>query len=98
MMSAAKSALRVRISKPRNVLSTAAPTVLKALAGGLAVLTTVFLVMTGAGWLPAVSLQARSDIRSVAAVPPARPAWIALPAGGLESQAAVVATLSQPAT
>jgi hypothetical protein len=98
MTSATKAALRARISKPRNVLSIAGPIVLKAVAGGLAALTVVFTVITGAGWLLAVSLQARSDIRTVAAVPPARPAWIAMPGGGMQSQAAVVASLSPPQT
>lgn len=98
MTSATKSALRVRTSKPRNSSFIGGRTVFKALAGGLAALTIVFMVMTGAGWLLAVSLQARSEIRSLAAVPPARPAWIALPASGMESQAAVVASLSPPAT
>ena len=98
MTSATKSALRVGISKPRNVLFNAGPIVLKALAGSLAALAVVFMVMIGAGWLLAVSLQARSDIRSVAAVPPSRPTWVALPASRLAEQAAVVASLSPPAT
>src|SRR4029078_12981788 len=81
-----------------KVLSTAEPIVLKAFAGSLAALAIVFAVVTGAGWLLAVVVQARSDIRSVAAVPPARPEWIALPARGMERQAAGVASLSPPAT
>jgi hypothetical protein len=68
------------------------------LTGGVAALAIVFMVMVGAGWLLAISLQARSDIRSVAAGPLARPAWIALPGSGMTAQAAVVASLSAPET
>jgi hypothetical protein len=68
------------------------------LTGGIAALAIVFMFMVGAGWLLAISLQARSDIRSVAAGPPARPAWIALPGGGMAAQASVVASLSAPET
>ena len=93
-----KSAPRVRISRPRNASSALRRTVLKALTGGIAALAIVFMIMTCAGWLLAISLQARSDIRSVAAGPPARPAWIALPGGGMSAQAAVVASLSVPET
>ena len=93
-----KSAPRVRISRPRNASSALRRTVLKALTGGIAALAIVFMVIAGAGWLLAISLQARSDIRSVAAGPPARPAWIALPGGGMSAQAAVVASLSAPET
>ena len=98
MTSVSKSAPRVRISRPRNASSAVRRTVIKALTGGVAALAIVFMVMAGAGWLLAISLQARSDIRSVAAGPPARPAWIAMPGGGMTAQAAVVASLSAPET
>ena len=98
MASVTRSALRVRKSKPRSTSSAVRRIVLKALTGGVAVLAIVFMVMIGAGWLLAVSLQARSDIQSIAAGPPARPAWIALPAGGMAGQAAMVASLSGPET
>ena len=98
MTSVSKSAPRVRISRSRSPSSAVRRTVLKALTGGVAALAIVFMVMVGAGWLLAISLQARSDIRSVAAGPPARPAWIALPGGGISAQAAVVAGLSASET
>ena len=41
--------------------------------GTMTIPAIVFMVMVGAGWLLAISLQARSDIRSVAAGPLARP-------------------------
>ena len=98
MTSVSKSAPRVRISKPRNTSAAVRRTFIKALTGGVAALAIVFTVMVGAGWLLANFLQARSDIRSVAAGPAARPAWIALPGGGMAAQAAVVASLSAPET
>ena len=98
MTSVSKSAPRIRISRSRHSSSAVRRTFIKALTGGVAVLAVVFMVMVGAGWLLALSLQARSDIRSVAAGPPARPAWIALPGGGMAAQAAVVASLSAPET
>jgi hypothetical protein len=98
MTSVTRSALRVRISTPRTASSAVRRIILKVLTGGVAALAVVFMIMIGAGWLLAVSLQARSDIRSLAAGPPARPAWIALPAGGMAAQAAVVASLSAPET
>jgi hypothetical protein len=99
MTFAIQPALRVRISNSRNS-SSPGRIVLKVLAGGLAVLAIVITVMTGAGWLLAVSIQARSDIRSVMAAdpPPTRPAWNAPPAGGMANQMAIVASLSSPAT
>ena len=98
MTSVSKSAPRVRISRSRHSSSAVRRTFIKALTGGVAALAIVFMAMIGAGWLLAISLQARSDIRSVAAGPPARPAWIALPGGGMVAQAAVVASLSAPET
>ena len=98
MTSVSKSAPRVRISKPRNTSAAVRRTFIKALTGGVAALAIVLTVMVGAGWLLANFLQARSDIRSVAAGPAARPAWIALPSGGMVAQVAVVASLSAPET
>jgi hypothetical protein len=74
------------------------------LTGGLAavaaVLVTVALVMTGAGWLLAVSLQARSDIRSAVSLasPSGRLALTGLSAGAMPTQSEVVASLLPPAT
>src|SRR4029078_3632720 len=87
MTSVSKSAPRIRISRSRHSSSAVRRTFIKALTGGVAVLAFVLMFMVGAGWLLPLSLQARSDIRPVAAGPPARPAWIALPGGGMAAQA-----------
>jgi hypothetical protein len=100
MTFAIQPALRVQISKSRNSSSPGRRIVLKVLARGLAALAIVCVVMIGMGWLLAVSLQARSDIRSVMAAAPSstRPARIVLPAGGTANRLAVVASLASPAT
>jgi hypothetical protein len=100
MTYATRSSLHVGISKPRNSLSNPIRIVLKALTRGLVaaviVVMTVAAVMTGAGWLLAVSLEARADIRSVVAPPSARLAWTGPFAAGSASRL-VAASGSPPA-
>lgn len=104
MTYATRPSLQARIPKSRNSLSNNGRIALKVLTGGLAAAGTVFMtvtaVMVGAGWVFGLLVEARSDLRSVVAL--ARPsdglAWTGQPAGGMASQAAVLATLSSPAT
>jgi hypothetical protein len=64
----------VRTPKPQNSSSNRGRTLLKGAVGGLAVVAigfaTVTAVAIGVGWLFAAGLQARSDVRSVAALVP----------------------------
>jgi hypothetical protein len=104
MTYATRSSLHARSSKPRNSSSNNGRIVLKALTGGFAavvlVLMTVMAVITGAGWLLAVSLRAQSDIRFVVAVapPPGRLVRSGAPAGETAGQTVVVESFSLPAT
>jgi len=83
---ATKSSLPVRIPKPRNSLASRRRIALKVLTGGLAAVAAVVMAvataMTGAGWLLAVSIEARSNLRSVVglAPPPSRLARTGPPA------------------
>ena len=74
MTFAASSSLHVGIPKRRNSLSNRRRTVLKALTVGLATIAigamSIAAVMIGAGWILAVSLKARSDLRSAVARAP----------------------------
>ena len=86
-----------RASSPKHRRS-----VLKGLIGGLAAVViacvTVMGAIAGAGRLLAVSLKARSDMRSALALapPPDQLAWAAPPAGGKANRLVVAASLSLP--
>jgi type VI secretion system (T6SS) effector TldE1-like protein len=101
MTSAIKTARRAQKLKPRNCLSNHRWIVLRALTGTLAVVAIVFITVTtvlmGAGWLLAISLEARSNLRFVVALAPPSE-WAGAPASAMARQSSIVATLSSPAT
>jgi len=104
MTYATSSSLRVRIPEPRDNSFTRRRNFLKVLSGGVLAVVIVVVaaasVLTGAGWLLAKSLQARSDVRSVVALatPRRRLPWADLAADGTASPPVIVADSAPPAS
>jgi hypothetical protein len=89
-----------RVGRPRRRASNPGRSVLKIFAATVVVVALLFATTTaiiaGMGRLLAVTLEARSDTQTIAALTPpsVRFAWAALPAEGMANRATIVASLT----